>query len=154
MEHSIAIERVVNIPTNRKRGEHLLVKAVVLSCVDPGFKEPFKALMRHLEFRSADFDHLGWAGGAKGLVDPGAPLLKQISTLVKLHHVPEVILMTHSDCGAYGYPKFPDENQEHEFYANELRRAGGELMKFLSEENLAPKVSAYHLDFVGAVRIF
>lgn len=153
MARPIETEKIINKPANRKRGEHLRVKAIVLSCVDPGFKEPLKGLMRHLKFRSADFDYLGWAGGAKELTNPDSLITKQIAALVKLHHVPEVIIMTHSDCGAYGYPKFSDENEEQEFYANELRRAKDELTKFINAEHLDLKVSAYHLGFEWVVKI-
>lgn len=52
-------------------------------------------------------DLVALAGAAKNLVEPKEPtdpevILRQIEISQRLHHISEVILMNHTDCGAYG----------------------------------------------------
>ena len=44
------------------------------------------------------YDYVGFAGGVKDLIT----IVKQLDISVKLHHISEVTLINHEDCGAYG----------------------------------------------------
>jgi len=52
-----------------------------------------------------------------------AYLLDQIAKSIKLHHTKEIILMAHSECGAYG------GSTDVDFYTNELQRARESVQK-------------------------
>lgn len=52
-------------------------------------------------------DLVALAGAAKNLVEPKEPgdsemVLRQIEISQRLHHISQVILLNHTDCGAYG----------------------------------------------------
>jgi carbonic anhydrase len=67
-----------------------------------------------------DADVVSLAGAGKELLDEGAgreTLLKQIELSAKLHHATQVILLHHSDCGAYKaeytFNSFDEEKARH-----------------------------------------
>ena len=75
-------------------------------------------------------DPLKIAGGAKDFRLPGRRhrakfALSQVQTSMRLHRTNRVILMVHSDCGAYGGLQAFDGNEEREAenHEAELRRA-------------------------------
>ena len=152
------MRRIVQERPTRRRGEHVRVKAVVLLCSDPGFKAPLKALMRLLEVRSGEGDMPSVAGGVRDIASPSndgdrAYVLGQIEKAVRLHHVGQVILTNHADCGAYGYLQFQNEDDERQFYAEDLRKAEKVLRDHLRGIGLKPAISKYFLDFHGALEI-
>lgn len=78
---------------------------------------------------TGDCDLVSLAGAAKSIVDPLAPehrptLLSQIELAVKLHHISKLILMNHTDCGAYGgAAAFASPEAEHAKHVEELQAA-------------------------------
>jgi len=67
------------------------------------------AIKKYLEERGilGDCDIISLAGAAKNLVSPTQEsdrdfVLRQIEISKHLHNIKEVILMNHTDCGAYG----------------------------------------------------
>jgi len=61
------------------------------------------------------FDLAGIAGVGKNLLEAGECkecLMKQIGLSIKLHNTPKIVLVHHSDCGAYG-GSFEGEFQKH-----------------------------------------
>jgi carbonic anhydrase len=102
-------------------------------------------------------DPIKVAGGAKCLASPDELadrefVLKQIRISMGLHQTKRVILMLHSDCGAYGGldggfrgdPKF-----EAESHRRELIRAADVLRTMLPEL----KVESYFVDFEGVWQV-
>jgi hypothetical protein len=93
------------------------------------------------------------AGGAKSLASPEHEsdrefLVSQVEKSIRLHGTDRVILLLHSDCGAYGglHKIFDgDEAKEVAHHREELRRADSIL------RNAFPAVSVecYFVDFVG-----
>lgn len=72
-------------------------RAIVVSCID------YRLRKHILKWTSATLDDGGYdrvalAGGVKNLPF----VLEQIALSVKLHHIDEVYLINHEDCGAYG----------------------------------------------------
>jgi hypothetical protein len=93
------------------------------------------------------------AGGAKSLASPDHEadrdfLVAQVEKSIRLHGTNRVILLLHSDCGAYGglHKAFKDnEAAEVEHHRSELRRAYAVLKEAFPEVS----VECYFLDFVG-----
>ena len=79
-------------------------KAVAIRCIDFRLRTPLTEFFREQGLEN-QVDDPGLAGGVKDLVEPsGNPdvVLKQISVATALHGVSKVLLINHTDCGAYG----------------------------------------------------
>jgi hypothetical protein len=92
------------VKSKTSRG-HYKADACVVWCFDDRFTESRKRLFKKLGLKH--IDRIIVAGGAKDLAAKENSLgkkylLKQILASIRLHHARLVILMTHSDCGAYG----------------------------------------------------
>lgn len=77
----------------------------------------------------SDIDIVSIAGAAKNLVSPKLPsdrefVLRQIEISKGLHGISQVILMNHTDCGAYGGRKaFRSDNAEKTQLINDMKQA-------------------------------
>lgn len=71
--------------------------ALVVACIDFRFQ---KYISRWLQknFKSRTYDYVGFAGSTKNL----KTIIDQLDISVRLHHINQVILIHHQDCGAYG----------------------------------------------------
>ncbi|MGA3027394.1 MAG: carbonic anhydrase [Bryobacteraceae bacterium] len=125
--------------------------AAVVWCFDNRFQLGLAKYLKRLGI--ANSDPIKIAGGAKCLASPEQQsdrefVLEQIRTSIRLHGTRLVILMLHSDCGAYGGldggfgGNARLEAQHHE---EELRRAA----EFLRKELPGIDVQAYFVDFEG-----
>ncbi len=79
--------------------------AAVVWCFDHRFHLGFAKFLKRMGITSSD--EIKIAGGAKSLASPQREtdrefVLGQIQTSIRLHGTKRVILMLHSDCGAYG----------------------------------------------------
>ncbi len=79
--------------------------AAVIWCFDNRFQLGFSKFLKRLGI--ANSDPIKIAGGAKCLASPDREtdrefVLEQIRKSIRLHGTGLVILMLHSDCGAYG----------------------------------------------------
>jgi len=97
-------------------------------------------------------DPIRVAGGAKCLAGDDneadrAFVLDQIRKSIRLHGTHTVLLMLHSDCGAYGGLAAFDNDpvREAENHRSDLHRA----VKFLQGENPELNVYGYFVDFEG-----
>lgn len=76
-----------------------------------------------------DFDDVSLAGAAKNIVSPANEaerelVLRQIEISKRLHGIEEVILMNHTDCGAYGGHKaFESAEAEHRKHADDMEES-------------------------------
>ena len=72
-------------------------QAIVVCCIDFRFQ---KYIQKWTEENIKDqcFDLVGLAGSTKDL----DTILKQIDISVQLHHICQVVLIHHEECGAYG----------------------------------------------------
>lgn len=104
-------------------------KALILRCIDFRFG---KAIKKYLEEQGllGDIDIVSVAGAAKNLVSPNSPsdtefILRQIEISKKLHNIKELILMNHTDCGAYGGRKaFGSDGAEKTQHIEDMKKAG------------------------------
>ncbi len=125
--------------------------AAIIWCFDNRFELGFRKFLKRAGV--AYSDPIKIAGGAKSLASPDREgdrefVLEQIRKSMQLHGTRRVILMVHSDCGAYGglAEGFGgDARVEAEHHRAELQRAAENLQKAIPELD----VDAYFMDFEG-----
>ena len=102
-------------------------KNILFHCMDFRLTERIREWMGK-EKLLGDCDVVAVAGSAKDLVD-GSPgekemLLKQIGISAKLHQAKNVILMNHTQCGAYAQSyRFVNEDEEIKRHELDLAKA-------------------------------
>ena len=125
--------------------------AAIIWCFDNRFELGFRKFLKRVGV--ANSDPIKIAGGAKSLASPDLEsdrefVLEQIRKSIRLHGTRRVILMVHSDCGAYGglADRFGgDARAEAEHHHSELQRAAESLRKAIP----GVEVDAYFVDFEG-----
>ncbi len=125
--------------------------AAIIWCFDNRFELGFRKFLKRVGV--ANSDPIKIAGGAKCLASPDPEsdrefVLEQIRKSMRLHGTRRVILMVHSDCGAYGGLAGGfggDERAEAEHHHTELQRAAVSLRKAIPEV----EVDAFFVDFEG-----
>lgn len=107
---------------------------------------------------SGDCDIVSVAGGAQALTQPDNParkiVLDQITLSHALHGVSRVILMNHTDCGAYGgSAAFADserEVQQHSVDLAEAKKTVLEKLPSLTVRTVLARIDGEHVTFVEA----
>lgn len=130
--------------------ENYLCDAAILWCFDNRFDLGFRKFLQRLGVVHPDAIKV--AGGAKCMASPDqeadrAFVLDQIRKSMQLHQTKRVILMVHSDCGAYGgLARFGgDARAEAKHHRGELRRAAIHIKSAIP----GIAVDAYFVDFEG-----
>ncbi len=125
--------------------------AAVVWCFDNRFEVGFRKFLKRSGI--VNIDPIKIAGGAKSLASPESEaerefVLSQIEKSMRLHGTRHVILMVHSDCGAYGGLDgyfHGDAQRESETLQREVQNAGG----VLSRRFPGVRISTYFVDFEG-----
>ena len=125
--------------------------AAIVWCFDHRFQLGVTKFLKRLGVSNSDSIRI--AGGAKCLASPEHQherefVLEQIRKSIRLHGTELVILMLHSDCGAYGgllgsFGGYAGAEAQH--HEEELRRAAECLRKAIPGIG----VQAYFVDFEG-----
>jgi carbonic anhydrase len=126
--------------------------ASVVGCFDNRFDAVKRKLLKRIGVTHPDLIKI--AGGAKALASPDEEfhrtfVLDQIHKSIRLHGTDRVILMLHSDCGAYGglAGRFQDDTDaETAHYHSELSVATA----FLKSAIPGIKVESFIFNFEGA----
>ncbi len=123
----------------------------VIWCFDNRFELGFRKFLKRIGV--ANSDPIKIAGGAKCLASPELEterqfVLDQIRKSMRLHETRRVILMLHSDCGAYnsladGFGG--DAAAERVHHHQELRRAAENLARAIP----GVEIEGYFVDFEG-----
>ncbi len=129
--------------------------AAVLWCFDNRFDIAFRKFLQRQGLEHTD--PIKVAGGAKSLASPEQEfhrefVVDQIGKSISLHQTRHVILMAHSDCGAYGGLDGAfdgDTAAERRHLQRELERA----RQYTLEKFPDLRVSAYFVDFEGVWEI-
>jgi len=129
--------------------------AAIVWCFDNRFHLSFTKFVKRLGISNSDLIKI--AGGAKNLASPEREsdrefVLEQIRKSIVLHQTKRVILMLHSDCGAYGglMGRFGGNTRlEAQYQDAELRRAAD----FLNKAIPGMEVQAYFVDFEGVWQV-
>src|SRR5580692_1845777 len=124
------VKKVFHFAAPREKYE---CDAAILWCFDNRFDLGFQKFLKRIGV--AHSDPIKIAGGAKCLASPELEtdrtfVLEQIRTSMRLHNTKRVILMVHSDCGAYGGLAAGfrgDTVAEAEHHQRELQRAAASL---------------------------
>lgn len=124
--------------------------AAIIWCFDNRFDLAFRKFLKRRGVINSD--PIKIAGGAKSLASPEHEtdcefLLDQIRKSIRLHETELVILMLHSDCGAYGgLAAFGNNVQtEAEHHHRELQKAAATLRRAIP----IVEVSGYFVNFEG-----
>ena len=125
--------------------------AAILWCFDNRFELGFRKFLKRIGV--ANSDPIKVAGGAKCLASPEHErerefVLEQIRKSIRLHGTSRVILMVHSDCGAYGGLAGGfggDAQAEAAHHERELARAAANLLETIP----GIEVQGYFVDFEG-----
>ncbi len=125
--------------------------AAILWCFDNRFELGFRKFLKRMGVMNSD--PIKIAGGAKVLASPDheadrAFVLEQIRKSMRLHGTRRVILMLHSDCGAYGglAKAFGgDAAAEARHHEAKLRQAAANLRAAIPDV----EVLGYFVDFEG-----
>jgi hypothetical protein len=125
--------------------------AAVLWCFDHRFDLGFRKFLKRIGVVNSD--PIKVAGGAKSLSSPEKEtdrefVLEQVRKSIRLHGTRRVILMVHSDCGAYGGldRRFRgDTAAEAEHLERELKSAAAKLKEAIPNV----EVTGYFVDFEG-----
>lgn len=135
--------------------KHYQADACIVWCFDDRFSKLLRKFTKDQVFKYFDLIKIG--GGAKALADKNNKadqkfVVKQIQTSLQLHHPKTIILMTHSDCGAYGGLAAFGNNQifEQKKHCAFLREAKKNL-----QQELPPsvKIKTVFADFNGLKEI-
>jgi carbonic anhydrase len=125
-------------------------EAAVVWCFDNRFELVLRKLLKRLGV--GYFDPIRIAGGTKYLASSDDEanrtfVLEQIRISMRLHETKTVILMLHSDCGAYGGLTAFSEDAEKEAqnHQAELQRAAA----YLNSQIPGLTVKTYFVDFEG-----
>ena len=103
-------------------------KALILHCIDFRLGAAIKNYLEGLSLLG-EADIVSVAGAVKNLVSPALPtdaefVLRQIDLSKRLHGIAEVILINHTDCGAYGGRQaFRSDEEEYEKHSSDLKKA-------------------------------
>jgi hypothetical protein len=124
--------------------------AAIVWCFDNRFDLGFRKFLQRIGIEHPD--PIKIAGGAKSLASPGQEsdrqfVLDQIRSSMKLHGTKRVILMLHSDCGAYGGLEafHGDEKAEFQNHRRELHHAAATLKAAIP----GIEVDVYFVNFEG-----
>ena len=125
--------------------------AAILWCFDNRFELGFRKFLKRIGIKNSD--PIKVAGGAKCLASPELEtdrelVLEQIRKSMRLHDTKRVILMVHSDCGAYGglADAFGGDAQaEAAHHQRELALAAANLLQAIP----GLEVQGYFVDFEG-----
>lgn len=134
---------------------HYKADACVIWCFDDRFSGLLEKFKKGMRFKKIDL--LKIAGGAKIFATPEVEweekyLLDQINKSIKLHNARKVVLMAHSECGAYG-GHFKNDAAEKKFYSAELRKAKRTVDAFFKRQNIKRPIETYYADFSGLWRV-
>ena len=124
--------------------------AAVVWCFDNRFEAGFRKFLKRIGVVNSD--PIKIAGGAKALASPEHEsdrqfLLEQIRKSMRLHGAARVVLMLHSDCGAYGgLAGFGgDAGAERRNHMDEMGKAKANLERTIP----GVRVEGYFVDFEG-----
>lgn len=148
MREEPILKKVFHFESSR---EHYQCDAAILWCFDHRFDLAFRKFLKRIGVSNSD--PIKVAGGAKCLASPEPEsdrefVLDQIRKSMRLHDTKRVILMVHSDCGAYGglAAGFAgDTKAEALHHEQELVRAAASLAAAIP----GIEVQGYFVDFDG-----
>lgn len=135
-------------------------KALILRCMDFRFVTTLRKHLVHLGLKD-QYDLVSVAGAAKNMVDPFDAkdpefVIRQIDVARRLHHIAEVIIINHLDCGAYG-KIFNSKEEERRRHEADLEKAKIMILKKFPDLSIRLVLAGihptggFHIDHVGEI---
>ena len=96
-------------------------RALVIRCIDFRIRlKEFSDLLETIGYEEGSYDLMSLPGSAKGLLSAaeGCVLTGYIQIAERLHHIAEIVIIYHNNCGAYG---IDDPKEEFEKQKNDLQ---------------------------------
>ena len=123
--------------SEQKYKETHFAEAMVLSCIDYRFIDTTIAYLESKPILSQRFDLSTLAGSSLGYNQKkfkywSKTFIDLVSLAIDLHHVKQLIIFDHMDCGAYlmFYPNIePGSDEEYELHVKNIKRAIFKLKK-------------------------
>ncbi|HPV70591.1 MAG TPA: hypothetical protein PKY08_01660 [Candidatus Magasanikbacteria bacterium] len=103
-------------------------KSLIVHCMDFRLGEAIKNWLNENHLLN-NCDLVSLAGAVKGLINEtnlkeAQIILKQIEISVSLHGISQIILMNHTDCGAYGgRESFESSEMEQDTHVRDMKKA-------------------------------
>ncbi|OGD63742.1 hypothetical protein A2160_03640 [Candidatus Beckwithbacteria bacterium RBG_13_42_9] len=91
--------------------------AAIVCCIDFRFQK-FIRDWTDQNLKGKTFDLIGFAGATKDL----ETIMGQLDISVRLHHIKQVVLIHHEECGAYGAESTPER------HAQDLQKAKAAIL--------------------------
>lgn len=127
-------------------------KHAVVCCMDFRLHRSIDKWMKRKKL-FGDFDMISVAGAGKDIVDnPDGFVVTQIILSKKLHNTQSLLLMHHTDCGAYGGHKaFKNLEEEKIHHLSEMKKA----VKIIHSKKLGIEIKMLlaNIDEKGKVKI-
>lgn len=93
-----------------------ICKNLLIRCMDFRLRDELSEWIDESGLFEGGFDVISLAGASKSLADGEESIkeffLKNVSVSTDLHHAEKVVLLHHSDCGAYGSYNFANKEEE------------------------------------------
>jgi len=106
-------------------------KYAMVQCIDFRFREETERFATKL-FGTADYDLYSWPGSAKKIADDAIReiTLAQLAVCADLHSAEKIVLVSHTDCGAYGgKDAFDNVEAERQKLTDDLHKAKDYIKK-------------------------
>jgi carbonic anhydrase len=126
-------------------------KNVIVHCIDFRLMWSVVNFMQEHGFIN-DTDEVSFAGGAKDIAEGNTTILDQIDLSHKLHNTKKVVLMNHTDCGAYGgRTAFESDEAEKTKHVEDMTKAKDIIQKKIPgievKMVLARITEGHHVEF-------
>jgi carbonic anhydrase len=93
-------------------------QAAILHCIDFRFQEAIDKFMAERQLNGS-CDRIGIAGGVRNLKE----VSNELSISENLHHIKDIYLVNHQDCGAYGSQVSAEAEKELQIHTQDLLTA-------------------------------
>ena len=129
--------------------------ALILHCIDFRLGSAIKNYLQRHNLLD-DCDIVAMAGAAKNIARPKEETdrefaLRQIRISIELHRIEKVIVMNHTDCGAYGGRR-SDEDSEWQ-HVEDMKTAKDAILGIFDTSNLAVNLTLARIDEYNNVQI-
>lgn len=107
--------------------------ALIVCCIDFRFQKYIQNWLAK-NLKNKTYDLVGFAGSTKNL----PTIMKQVKISKSLHHINQVVLIHHEECGAYGADSTPQR------HAEDLNKAKKRILRLYPD--LQVSLYYFHLD--------
>lgn len=101
-----------------------LCKNVLIRCMDFRLNSEVDEWIKNSNLFEGGYDLISTAGASKRIAEKGEEILGDVSVSANLHQVEKIIIMHHSDCGAYAQSyNFNSPEQEKEKQFSDMKKS-------------------------------